>query len=480
MPGIPTIHSVITDLEIQYADAAQRRKMAQATARDILGRAEREGRSYVTPDEDARIDKLIAARDSANREQVRLAERLAEAKAVREDEERRARDSQIVHDTGVAKPAYDRVARIGYESRTYRPDEDPHGKRFLLDVCQNFLHADPAASERLQRHMAEERVDRPGGWQERAAGDTTTGNWAGLTVPAYLTNLVADQIGALRPFADLCCVHVPLPPAGMQVNFSKVTTGTTVGLQSAELGTVTPTSIDDTVGQASVQTALGTQNVSRQAIERGTGIEDTTWRDLARKYATTLDSTLLTQATTGLSAVAQTVTYTSASPTGAEFYPYVYQASSKLEAALLGVAYPSHVVMHSRRWNWYAAQVGSTWPLVNAAGVPAQSGAFSLNMGQGGDPPQVRAVLASGLKVVVDNNVLINGSSQDEVYVVAGGESMYLAEDPNAPLQIRAEQPNAAQLGVLLVLYSYFAYFTRYANPASKIVGTGTAAPTGF
>jgi hypothetical protein len=266
----------------------------------------------------------------------------------------------------------------------------------------------------------------------------------------------------------------------MTVNFSKVTTGTTVGIQSAELAAVTPTSIDDTLGQAPVQTALGSQNVSRQAVERGTGIEDTTWRDLARKYAATLDGTLLTQASTGLSAVAQTVTYTSASPTGPEFYPYIYQASSKLEAALLGVAYPSHVVMHSRRWNWYAAQVASTWPLVNSAQVPAQSGAFALNTGQGGDPPQVRAILANGLKVVVDNNVLINGSSQDEVYLVAGGESMYLAEDPNAPLQIRAEQPNAASLGVLLVLYSYFAYFTRYANPASKIVGTGTAAPAGF
>lgn len=138
------------------------------------------------------------------------------------------------------------------------------------------------------------------------------------------------------------------------------------------------------------------------------------------------------------------------------------------------------MVLHSRRWNWLASQVGSTWPLVGSATVPDQLQAMSLNTGQGGDPPQVRATLASGLKVVVDNNVLINGSSQDEVYVVAAGESMYLAEDPNAPLQIRAEQPQAAELGLLLVLYSFFAYFTRYANPASKIVGTGTAAPVGF
>jgi hypothetical protein len=57
---------------------------------------------------------------------------------------------------------------------------------------------------------------------------------------------------------------------------------------------------------------------------------------------------------------------------------------------------------------------------------------------------------------------------------------MHLFEDPNAPVYIRAEQPNAPSLGVLLVLYEYFAYATHYANPASKIVGTGTAAPAGF
>jgi hypothetical protein len=62
---------------------------------------------------------------------------------------------------------------------------------------------------------------------------------------------------------------------------------------------------------------------------------------------------------------------------------------------------------------------------------------------------------------------------------MASDESMYLAESPDAPVYIRAEQPNAASLGVLILLYGYFAYFTRYANPASKISGTGLVAPAG-
>jgi hypothetical protein len=44
---------------------------------------------------------------------------------------------------------------------------------------------------------------------------------------------------------------------------------------------------------------------------------------------------------------------------------------------------------------------------------------------------------------------------------------------------IRAEQPAAASLGVLLVVYGYFAYtLRRYTNGQQKVNGTGLIAPT--
>jgi hypothetical protein len=478
----------IDDLEssaFERQNAARRRKAAAiAAARQMLGQAQARGQTHLTASEERGVDGLLADRDRASEELARIDRELASIGAARtEMASDAAAYAQISPAQLPARPERRTASvSVGRNERTYRPDTDPSGRNFLLDVARNFLHADPAASARLAQHMNEERLERPG-YAERVAGDTTTSNWAGLVVPAYLTGLVADQIAALRPFADLCCVPVNLPPNGMTVNFSKVTTGSSVALQATELTGVSATSLDDTLGSSSVQTAAGMQNISRQAIERGTGIEETTWRDLARKYASTLDSTLINQAVNGLTNVAQTVTYTSASPTAAEFYPFIYQGASRLEAALLGVAYPSHVVMHSRRWNWFAAGLTNTLPIVSSGGVPPQSAGFSLNNGQGGDPPSVRAILASGLKVVVDNNIPVNlgaGTNQDEVYIVASSESMYLAEDPNAPMMIRAEQPNAAQLGVLLVLYSYFAYFTRYANPASKLSGTGLVGPAGF
>jgi len=383
------------------------------------------------------------------------------------------------HPTSAAIPARGTASiSVGREPRTYSPDTDPHGVNFLKDVTRNFLYGDPNAAERLVRHGREELTLRPG-LTERAAGDVTTANWAGLVVPQYLVDMVAPAISPLRPFADLCCVHHDLPPEGMSVNFSKVTTGSQVIVQSAELGAIGAASMDDTLGTANVQTAAGYLNLSRQSIDRGTGIEQQSFLDLSRKYAAAVDSQVLNQATTGVLAVAQNTAWVQASPTGALLWPFLEQADSLLETALLGVAFPTHVVMHSRRWHWLASQVGTSFPFVGTAGVNAMQGGMLLTSEYG---PSVRAKLSSGLLVVVDNNLPTNlgGGTEDPILVAAAGESVHLWEDPQAPVFIRAEQPNAPTLGVLLVLYGYFAFATRYANPVSKITGTGLVAPAGF
>ena len=57
--------------------------------------------------------------------------------------------------------------------------------------------------------------------------------------------------------------------------------------------------------------------------------------------------------------------------------------------------------------------------------------------------------------------------------------SVTLWEDPAAPVYLRCEQPNAATLGVLLVLYGYFAYtLRRYASAIGSVGGTGLVTPT--
>ena len=134
------------------------------------------------------------------------------------------------------------------------------------------------------------------------------------------------------------------------------------------------------------------------------------------------------------------------------------------------------VVMHSRRWAFLSAQVTSSWPFINSNGVPVQAGGVANNEGYGSG---VRGLLPNGMSAVIDNNVVTNkglGSNEDVIYVVPSLEC-HLFEDSNAPVMIRVEQTNAANLGILLVVYGYFAYtFSRYSAAMGKV--TGLTPPT--
>jgi hypothetical protein len=319
--------------------------------------------------------------------------------------------------------------------------------------------------------MREEAVER-GVQVQRAVG---TGAFAGLTVPQYLTEMYAPATAALRPFADACNKH-DLPGDGMTVNISKITTATGVALQSAENAAVQETNADDTLLTENVQTAAGQQTISRQAIDRGTGIESVVMDDLFRRYATALDSTLLNQASTGLTNVATATAYTDGTPTGPELYPKILGAAAGVDAALLGFGTPDIAVMHSRRWAWLQSQLTTSWPMITQPGIPGQNMGVNLATRYGSG---ARGTLPNGLVVIVDNNVTTSaGTNEDEIYVVPSSEC-HLWEDPAAPVFIRAEQAAAASLGVLLVVYGYFAYsFRRFANGMAKIGGTGLITPT--
>lgn len=471
---MPVIDDLIAGIEVELEAAQKRGAKAVKEVELILSKAGQEGRSNLTPEEDERVAELFAARDQAKTDVAGIEVKLTNARKVKADEQERAEKQRSVTPTETRRLAYDQVARIGTEERTYRPDFDRDGKQFLMDISRQFMFQDVEASARLAQHMREERVERAQ-YLQRSVG---TGAFAGLTVPQYLTDMYAPATAALRPFADACNRHA-LPEQGMSVNISRITTASGAALQASENAAVQETNMDDTLLTVNIQTAAGQQTISRQAIDRGSGIEDVVMQDLFNRVATTLDNTLLNQATNGLTNVATSVAYTDASPTGAELYPKILGAASGVEAALLAMGKPDIAVMHSRRWYWLSSQMSSTWPMVNWTNIPVQAAGVANAASSYSSGP--RGVLPCGLQVIVDNNVATNlgaGTNEDEVYVVPSSEC-HLWEDPNAPMFIRAEQPAAANLGVLLVAYSYFAYtFGRYANGMQKVAGTGLVTPT--
>jgi hypothetical protein len=429
-------------------------------------------RSAETTDETA-VTELRSRKDELDAEIDVIAARIADLEAEQARDEAAARLQATVTppDAPVRSVPAGQI-RVGQEERTYRPDTDKTGRDFLLDVGRSVL-GDPIAGQRLARHMTEESVERGGMQFERAAG---TAAFAGLVVPQYLTELYAPAAKANRPFANACSIH-ELPDSGMTVNISRITTATSAAVV-AENTAVSETNIDDTLLSPAVQQAAGQQTLSRAAVERGTGVEGVMLDDLFRAYHTALDSTLITQATNGLTNVATSVAYTDASPTALELYPKILEALAGVEAALLDQDPGDNIaVMHSRRWYWLQAALGTSWPLVQQPGIAPQLGAANLAEAYGSG---VRGVLPNGTPVIVDNNIATNlgaGTNEDEIYIGSKRE-FHLWEDPNAPMLIRAEQTAAASLGILFVVYGYFAYtHARYAH-ARKIAGTGLVTPT--
>jgi hypothetical protein len=462
-----TLAELIAAQRTALAEQLTRRAALTATLqsiRDNLGET-------VAPETQARIDTTIAERRTVDADIEARQANVAELEAEQARDQAADRLQREVN-PGAGRPAYDRVARVGAEERTYRPDTDPTGRQFLRDIGTSFLQpSNFAVRDRMERHDREGRVEYAA-YMDRAVG---TGAFAGLTVPQYLTDMYAPLARALRPFADACNGH-PLPPDGMTLNLSRITTGTSAALQASENAAVSSTDIDDTLLTINVQTNAGQQVMSRQSIERGTGTEDVTVQDLFRAYNTTLDSTLLNQAATGLTNVATSVPYVDATPTVAELYPKIVQAISQVEFSMLNMASGDNLaVMHSRRWYWLQNALSATWPLMSQPGIAAQmlGSNFGEVYGAG-----VRGVLPNGTPVIVDNNVgtLLGAGTEDEIYLVDRQEC-HLWEDASAPVFIRAEQPAAASLGVLFVLYGFFAYtFSRYTQ-AQKVNGTGLIAP---
>jgi hypothetical protein len=333
------------------------------------------------------------------------------------------------------------------------------------------LAGDPDARQRLHRHTQEEIRDRGSEWEQRAVATT---NFAGLVVPQYLTDMVAPTARAKRPFADICTMH-PLPASGMTVNISRITTATSTAVQSSQNSAVSETNMDDTLLSVDVQTFAGQQTVARQAIDRGTGIESIVLGDLVGSLNTLIDNTLINQATNGLDAITDAnvdVAYTDGTPTVAELWPKLADVIQQIQSAVFDGA--THWLMHPRRFWWLASSVGTSFPFVQLPQSAPQVGGTVVNNRYDG----VAGYLL-GLPVILDANIVTNGgagTNEDRIYAVTDSEC-HLWEDDT--LFIRAEQTNAASLGVLFVVAKYAAYtFSRYPSANGRINGTGLVTPT--
>ena len=446
---------------MSYFDTVVERRDAVKVEMDaILEAVAAESRTDLTADETTKVDALVEESRALDEKIEKLsAQATADAKAT----EARAAVAAVVTPVGGTK--------ITREVRTYTPEAEVS---FVKDAFNAQFNNDYAARERLARHSKEEAI-------ERRAVDTS--NFAGLVVPQYLVDLAAPYARAGRPTADFATSKRTLPAAGMTLNISRMTTGTSTAVQETQNTAVSNTDSDDTLLTIPVRTIAGQQDLSRQAIERGTGIDTFVLADLIRSWHTTVDYQVLNGTGSngqfkGIRASGgNAVTYTATTPTTALLYSKLADAYQQVESNVF-IA-PTHWIMHPRR---LAAILASSDTTGRPLAVPTANGPMNATAAGAGLPGYGNSgYTILGLPVVTDANVLTNlgaATNQDEIYCVAAPE-MHLWEQAGSPFALSFDQTTAGSLTIKSVVYGFGAFSAeRYPLAASIISGTGLVAPT--
>jgi HK97 family phage major capsid protein len=448
---------------MSYLDKVIERRDAVKVEMDaILEAVAAENRTDLTEDESAKVDALVEESRSLDSKIEKLtAQAAADAKA--------AEARSAVADVAMPKVGGAKVTR---EARTYTPES---GLSFVKDAFAAKFGNDYAAQERLARHSREEEIERR---------DVGTGNFAGLVIPQYLVDLAAPLARAGRPTADFATNKMALPAAGMTLNISRMTTGTSTAVQAAENDAVSETNADDTLLTVNVRTIAGQQDISKQAIERGTGIDQFIIQDLVRGWHTTLDNQILngdgtSGAILGIDATPgkNNVTFNEASPTAELLYPKLADAYQQVQTNVY--QNPTHWIMHPRRLAFLLASVDQAGrPLV----VPTLGGPMNaMATGAGQAYYGNSGYSLMGLPIVADANVRTNagaGTDEDRIYCVNANE-LHLWEQAGSPFALNFDATGAGSLTIKSVVYGYSAFTAgRYPGAVSVISGTGLVTPT--
>lgn len=429
--------------------------------------------------------------DEISRQKADLATRIDAASAAvtrleaeKADDERLTAQAEERHDSGTYEllgdttdAGHTRARELTYTARKASQES----VSFFSDLYRSQTGAaNPEIGARLQAHLGEARdAER---LSERAIG---TGNLGGLVPPQYLVDEAAAIARAGRPTANIVR-HLQLPAKGQSLIIPRGTTGTTEAIQATQNSAVSNTDYAVTDLTIPVATIAGQQDVSRQALERGEGVDSIIFADLVADYAVKLDAQVLSGTGSsgqmlgifGTAGITQMSAFTAAA-TITTFY-------SKIAGAVVAVQSgrflaPSGIIVHPRRFGWLVASVDSAGrPLF----VPNTNGPFNAN-GIYDDPKDVPATepvgWVQGIPVYTDASIptAVGTGPEDQVIVARLADLMLWEDGDGTPQQLRFEQTTGGSLTVKLVAYGYAAFTAGRYPLATAIVG-GNAGTIGY
>jgi HK97 family phage major capsid protein len=248
-----------------------------------------------------------------------------------------------------------------------------------------------------------------------------------------------------------------------------------VAAQATENTAVSNTTFAESDLVVPVRTFAGQQVVSRQAVERGTGIAEILLADLFAEYATKTNvSAISGDGTAGghwgilNTTSVQTAAWTGT--TGASLVSAIHNGIGKVNGARYAAA--DLILMHPRRWAWLcAASDGNQRPLVEVVGGTGQN-----VVGAGSAAGYAAVGSIAGIPVVIDAGVPTNlGASTDEDrIIITRRQDVLHMEDAGAPVGLELEEVLADQLSVRMVAYGFSAFTAgRYPTATCVLMSTG-------
>jgi HK97 family phage major capsid protein len=427
------------------------------------------------------LDKLVTEARTAERELTAD----ETARFDREEGEIRAHDAEIARlDEQIrADEQHAETMKRYAPSVSVTSEPEVYTKRngsssYFRDLYHVRQNGDVAASERLRRN---DRIV-----SEKRAISTTNGAGGEFVPPLWLEEEFVKLARPGRVTANLL-PNQPLPAGTDSINIPKISTGTTVALQSTQNSAVAQTDLATTSISSSVFTVAGGQTVSLQLLEQSPlNIDTIVLGDLAAAYAMQFNSLVLSGTgtggqPTGILTLAGTNAVDCLAPTGGQTLAgQIYKAVANAIQQIHTNRFlpPDTIIMHPRRWASLLSQVDSQGrPLVVPdANSPMNTLANAAELAAQG---YVGTML--GLPVFVDALIPLTGTADagtgEDLIIVARRSDLMLWES-----DIRAEafqQTYANQMSVFVRLYAYGSVQAgRYPKSISIITGSALAAPT--
>lgn len=436
-----------------HTDLAELRQ----AVKDAYAQLESAARALEAPEADADLDALKGAFDEADAAHQSAVEAVERSERIEE-----ARAALPVEDAEVD-------VKVVSEPLTY----ERHAPNSIFRDMVSSQKGDNSASQRLERHMAEMRVESR--TSSLVAGTDADGGY--LVAPLWLNEQLVTLARPGRRVVDAVGTK-PLPPNTDSINIPTVDTGTAVAAQTEANGAQDTAATFSSVTGA-VQTIAGIQNVSQQLLDRAVpGIDEVIFGDLVRAYAGTLETAFLNSSTTNAKGIGQVsgvnaVTYTASTPTAAGLFAKIGEAIQAVESNIYEA--PTHIVMSARRWQWLLTSTDSTNRPLLTQYQPMN------NIGSAANPAAEGAVGSLlGLPVIVSGNVPLtagSGTNEDRIYVFSA-PNLLIFEDSSGPFLDTFRDVLSSTLQVRLRLFNYYALINgRRPKAISVVAGTGLANP---